>query len=139
MFVLWVRFFLSRYIARPLAKPRPPPLSPVFLKLRHSPIAPSIRLSPVPGVTMTNAVRRGILAFQDRKIVLGGTFCLDILALPPGIKKIKASNAGGDTGRPDSPSIFLPIMISHLWVEGLSNANASSSISSASGEASITM
>lgn len=27
---------------------------------------------------------------QDEKIVLGGTFCLDILALPPGIKKIKA-------------------------------------------------
>eukprot|EP00903_Cladosiphon_okamuranus_P016177 g14928.t1 len=26
---------------------------------------------------------------QDEKIVLGGTFCLDILALPPGIKKIK--------------------------------------------------
>lgn len=31
----------------------------------------------------------GTLVVQDDKMVLGGTFILDILALPPGIKKIK--------------------------------------------------
>eukprot|EP00752_Nemacystus_decipiens_P014603 g13004.t1 len=34
-------------------------------------------------------VSAGGAAQKDDKIVLGGTFCLDILALPPGIKKIK--------------------------------------------------